>query len=43
VKGPTQGDQGVPGDEQKDARDGVLRVHQQENARLSEWVRRVGR
>jgi hypothetical protein len=42
-KAATQGNQGGPGDEQKDARDGVLRVHQQENARLSEWIRAVGR
>ena len=31
---PTHGLQGGAGNEQKDARDGVMRVHQQENARL---------
>jgi hypothetical protein len=43
VKASTQSDQGVPGGEQKDTRNRVVRVHQQENARFSEWVRGVGR
>ena len=39
VKAPSEGDQGVPGGKQKGTRNRVVTVHQQENARLSEWVR----
>jgi hypothetical protein len=42
-KAPGQDHQGASGTEQKDARDRELRVHQQENARLSERIRTVGR